>query len=103
MAIVKLPRADNTTALEQPSEDVVDLSTEEIRIDETGEYVDIEEGPAKAFGSSLLASLPSTILPALGICLVLITFLETPFPPSRHRRLPESAKCLHHPVPCLNN
>jgi twitching motility protein PilJ len=71
MAIVKLPRADKTTALEQPSEDVVDLSTEEIRIDETGEYVDIDESPPKAFGSSLLASLPSTVLPMLGVCLVL--------------------------------
>ena len=71
MAIVKLPRADKTTALEQPSEDVVDLSTEEIRIDETGEYIDIEEGPRKAFGSSLLASLPSTVLPVLGVFLVL--------------------------------
>ena len=71
MAIVKLPRADKATALEQPSEDVVDLSTEEIRIDETGEYVDIDEGPRKAFGSSLLASLPSTVLPMLGVCLVL--------------------------------
>ncbi len=71
MAIVKLPRADKTTALEQPSEDVVDLSTEEIRIDETGEYIDIEEAPRKAFGSSLLASLPSTVLPVLGVLLVL--------------------------------
>jgi len=71
MAIVKLPRADKTTALEQPSEDVVDLSTEEIRIDETGEYIDIEEGPRTAFGSSLLASLPTTVLPVLGVLLVL--------------------------------
>ncbi len=71
MAIVKLPRVDKATAREQPSDDVVDLSTEEIRIDETGEYVDIDEGPRKAFGSSLLASLPSTVLPILGVCLVL--------------------------------
>ena len=71
MAIVKLSRADRTTALEQPSEDIVDLSTEEIRIDETGEYIDIEGGPRKAFGSSLLANLPSTILPVLGVFLVL--------------------------------
>ena len=71
MAIVKLSRADRTTALEQPSEDIVDLSTEEIRIDETGEYIDIEKGPRKAFGSSLLANLPSTILPVLGVFLVL--------------------------------
>ncbi|MDH3670016.1 MAG: methyl-accepting chemotaxis protein [Gammaproteobacteria bacterium] len=71
MAIVKLPRADTSAALEQPSEDVVDLSAEEIRIDETGEYVDIDEGPRKALGLSLLASIPSSVLPVLGVCLVL--------------------------------
>ncbi|MBW8054720.1 MAG: hypothetical protein FVQ76_05330 [Nitrospira sp.] len=70
MAIVKLPRADEA-GLERPSEDIVDLSTEEIRLDETGEYVDIEE-PSRPLLSRLefLQRLPS-VLPFLGVCFVL--------------------------------
>ena len=50
MAIVKLPRARQGTNLEQPSEEIVDLAAEEIQLDETGEYVDIE-----ARGRSILS------------------------------------------------
>ncbi|MFQ5994765.1 MAG: methyl-accepting chemotaxis protein [Acidiferrobacterales bacterium] len=71
MAIVKLPRADDTAGLEQPSEDIVDLSTEEIRLDDTGEYVDIQERPrALLSGLAFLQGLPS-VLPFLGVVLVL--------------------------------
>ncbi|MFQ5935142.1 MAG: methyl-accepting chemotaxis protein [Acidiferrobacterales bacterium] len=72
MAIVKLPRArDREAGVEQPSEEVVDLSAEEIQLDETGEYVDIEERPGSLL--SLAASLPRlpAALPFLGVCLVL--------------------------------
>lgn len=70
MAIVKLPRAGDG-GLEQPSEDVVDLSTEEIRIDDTGEYVDIEERPGSVLSpAAWLKRLPS-VLPVLGVVLVL--------------------------------
>ena len=71
MAIVKLPRARQGTNLEQPSEEIVDLSAEEIQLDETGEYVDIEERPRSILSwASTVGRLP-VVLPALGVGLVL--------------------------------
>ncbi|MDX1487921.1 MAG: type IV pili methyl-accepting chemotaxis transducer N-terminal domain-containing protein, partial [Acidiferrobacterales bacterium] len=71
MAIVKLPRARQATSLERPSEEIVDLSAEEIQLDETGEYVDIE-GRSRSILSwaSTIGRLP-VVLPALGVGLVL--------------------------------
>ncbi len=71
MAIVKLPRRGRDPGLEQPSEEIIDLSAEEIQLDETGEYVEIEERPRSLLSRiALLQRLPS-VLPALGVCLAL--------------------------------
>ena len=71
MAIVKLPRARQGTNLEQPSEEIVDLAAEEIQLDETGEYVDIEARPRSILSwASGIGRLP-VVLPALGVGLVL--------------------------------
>ncbi len=70
MAIVKLTRGDEG-GLEQPSEDIVDLSTEEIRLDETGEYVDVDESSGSLLSrAAFLQRLPS-VLPFLGVSFVL--------------------------------
>ena len=70
MAIVKLPRS-REASLEQPSEEVVDLSAEEIQLDETGEYVDVEQRSRWIFSwASSIQRLPA-VLPFLGVCLVL--------------------------------
>ncbi len=71
MAIVKLPRRGRDAGLEQPSEEIIDLSAEEIQLDETGEYVEIEERPRSLLSRiALLQRLP-WVLPSLGVCLVL--------------------------------
>ena len=71
MAIVKLPRARQGANLEQPSEEIVDLSAEEIQLDETGEYVDVEERPRSLLSwASAIPRLPA-VLPILGVGLVL--------------------------------
>ncbi len=71
MAIVKLPRRGRDPGLEQPSEEIIDLSAEEIQLDETGEYVEIEQRSRSLLSRiALLQRLPS-VLPILGVCLVL--------------------------------
>jgi twitching motility protein PilJ len=71
MAIVKLPRKSRAAGLEQPSEEVVDLSAEEIQLEETGEYVEIEQRSGSWLSRLSMLHRLTFIQPFLGVGLVL--------------------------------